>query len=120
IVALMLGLSVLYRFGPSRRQARWRWLSIGSIVATVLWIGGSLAFSYYIQNYAYYDATYGSLGTGNGLMVWLWISVIAVLFGAELNAEIEHQTSIDSTRGAPKPLGERGAAMADAVGEPYS
>jgi membrane protein len=120
IVALLLGLSVLYRFGPSRRQARWRWLSVGSLVATVLWIAGSAAFSYYIQNYANYDATYGSLGTGIGLMIWLWISVIAVLFGAELNAEIEHQTAIDSTRGQERPLGERGATMADTIGEPYA
>jgi membrane protein len=120
IVALLLGLSVLYRFGPSRRQARWRWLSVGSLVATVLWIAGSAAFSYYIQNYANYDATYGSLGTGIGLMIWLWISVIAVLFGAELNAEIEHQTAVDSTRGPERPLGRRGAAMADTLGEPNS
>lgn len=120
MAALMLGLSVLYRFGPSRAQARWRWLSVGSVVATVLWIGGSLAFSYYIQHYANYDATYGSLGTGIGLMIWLWISVIAVLFGAELNAEIEHQTGIDSTPGPERPLGERGATMADTLGERYS
>jgi membrane protein len=86
----------------------------------VLWIAGSAAFSYYIQNYANYDATYGSLGTGIGLMIWLWISVIAVLFGAELNAEIEHQTAVDSTRGPERPLGRRGAAMADTLGEPYS
>ncbi len=119
ILALLLGLAVLYRFGPSRRKARWRWLSVGSIAATVLWFAGSAAFSYYIQNFANYDATYGSLGTGIGLMVWLWISVIAVLLGAELNAEIEHQTAIDSTEGPDVPLGERGAAMADTLGEPY-
>lgn len=117
IVALLLGLALLYRYGPSRTKAKWRWLSVGSVAATAVWIAGSALFSYYIKNYANYDATYGSLGTGIGLMMWMWMSTIVILFGAELNAEIEHQTAVDSTRGAAKPLGGRGATMADTVGE---
>jgi membrane protein len=116
IVAALLWLAVLYRYGPSRQRAKWKWLSVGSIVATMLWLAASALFSYYLRNYANYDATYGSLGTVIGLMMWLWISTIVVLIGAELNAEIEHQTALDTTTGAPRPLGGRGATMADTVG----
>jgi membrane protein len=120
IAMLLLGLAILYRYGPSRNDAQWRWLSVGAVAAALLWIAGSAGFSFYIQNFANYDATYGSLGTGIGLMMWLWLSVIAILFGAELNAEIEHQTAMDSTAPPRKPLGERGAAMADSVGPAQS
>lgn len=116
IVAVLFGLAILYRYGPSRERAQWRWLSAGSVAAAVLWLAGSAAFSFYIQNFANYDATYGSLGTGIGLMMWMWLSVIAILFGGELNAEIEHQTSTDSTTNRPRPIGRRGAVMADTVG----
>ena len=73
--------------------------------------------SFYLSHYANYDATYGSLGAAIGLMVWMWMSTIVVLLGAELNAEIEHQTAADSTEGGDKPMGQRGARMADTVGE---
>jgi membrane protein len=116
IVMLMLGLAVLYRYGPSRREAQWQWLSVGALVATALWIVGSVALSYYISKFGDYDKTYGSLGAAIGMMMWMWLSAIVVLFGAELNSEIEHQTAEDSTVGAPKPLGMRGANMADSVG----
>ena len=116
IVAILLGLALLYRYGPSRERAQWKWLSVGSLVATLLWIAGSALFSYYLRNYAHYDATYGSLGTVIGLMMWMWMSTIVVLFGAELNSEIEHQTARDTTSGEPRPLGRRGAVMADTVG----
>jgi membrane protein len=116
IVAVLFGLALLYRYGPSRARAKWKWLSVGSIAATLLWLAGSAVFSYYLRNYANYDATYGSLGTGIGLMMWMWMSTVVVLFGAELNAEIEHQTARDTTTGAPRPLGGRGATMADTVG----
>ena len=99
------------------RAREWKWLSVGSVAATLLWLAGSALFSFYMRNYANYDATYGSLGAGIGLMMWMWLSTIAVLFGAELNAEIEHQTARDTTTGAPRPLGKRGATMADTVGE---
>ncbi|WP_091741680.1 YihY/virulence factor BrkB family protein [Phenylobacterium immobile] len=111
-----LGFAFVYRYGPSRARAQWRWVIWGSVFASVAWIGGSLGFSWYVNNIAHYDATYGSLGAVIGFMMWIWFSVMVVLLGAELNAEIEHQTALDSTSGAPKPMGERGAAMADTVG----
>src|SRR3954451_8803546 len=117
LIALMLfGLAVLYRFGPSRRSPQWRWLSVGSLFATLTWLAGSALLSYYLANYANYDATYGSLGAAIGLMMWMWMSTIVVLLGAELNSEIEHQTSVDSTEGGGKPLGTRGAHVANTVG----
>jgi membrane protein len=82
----------------------------------VAWLAGSALFSWYLGRFAPYDETYGSLGAAIGLMMWMWLSVIVILFGAELNSEIEHQTARDSTVGTEKPLGARGAAMADTVG----
>src|SRR4051794_13682541 len=113
---LVLALGVLYRFGPSRQPARWEWLSVGTLAAALLWIAGSALLSWYLSNFGHYDATYGSLGAAIGLMTWMWMSAIIVLFGAELNSEIEHQTAIDTTVGRPKPLGVRGAMMADTLG----
>jgi membrane protein len=117
VAVVALGLSVLYRFGPSRRKPRWQWVSVGSIAATMLWLVASAALSWYATNFANYNATYGSLGAVIGLLIWMWLSNIVVLIGAELNSEIEHQTARDTTTGAPKPLGARGATMADTVGK---
>ena len=117
MAALMIaGLAVLYRYGPSRRPAKWRWISVGSNFAASAWLAVSSLFSWYLGNFANYNATYGSLGAVVGLMMWIWLSTIVVLVGAELNSEIEHQTSRDSTVGPEKPLGVRGAVMADTVG----
>ena len=116
LVVLLIGLAALYRYGTDRRAARWQWVTVGSVFAAVTWIVASFLFSWYLTSFANYNATYGSLGAVVGLMMWLWISAIVVLLGAELNAEIEHQTARDSTIGAEKPLGERGAVMADTVG----
>lgn len=116
LAATMGGLALLYRFGPSRETAKWRWVSYGSVAATVLWLAGSALFSWYLSNFADYNATYGSLGAVFGFMVWLWLSCTIVLFGAELNSEIEHQTAVDSTTGVSRPMGARGAAVADNVG----
>jgi membrane protein len=113
---LLAVLGVLYRFGPSRRAARWQWLSVGTLAASLLWIAGSSLLSWYLSNFGNYNATYGSLGAAIGLMMWMWMSAIIVLFGAELNSEIEHQTARDTTIGHPKPLGARGAVMADTLG----
>ena len=113
---LLAVLGVLYRFGPSRRAARWQWLSVGTLAAALLWIAGSSLLSWYLSNFGNYNATYGSLGAAIGLMMWMWMSAIIVLFGAELNSEIEHQTARDTTVGHPKPLGARGAVMADTLG----
>ena len=117
LVLTMLALSVVYRYGPSRENAKWRWVSLGSAAASVLWLLGSMAFSWYLSNFADYNATYGSLGTVFGFMMWLWLSSVVVLLGAEINAEAERQTLKDSTTGAEKPLGDRGAIAADTVGE---
>jgi len=115
-VILLGALGILYRFGPSRRAARWEWLSVGTLTAALFWIVGSALLSWYLSNFGHYTATYGSLGAAIGLMTWMWMSAIIVLCGAELNSEIEHQTALDSTVGRPKPLGARGAAMADTLG----
>jgi membrane protein len=115
-VLIILGLAVLYRYGPSRRLAKWRWISIGSVFASLSWLAVSSLFSWYLGNFANYNATYGALGAVVGLMMWMWLSTIVVLVGAELNSEVEHQTARDSTVGPEKPLGTRGAVMADTVG----
>ena len=116
--AAVFGISLLYRYGPSRAPAKWRWITWGSVVATVVWIIASILFSWYLQNFADYNATYGSLGAVIGFMMWVWISVTILIFGAELNSEMEHQTARDSTTGPERPLGTRGAKMADTVGKP--
>ena len=113
---LLIGLAALYRYGPYRRAARWQWVSVGSVFAAVMSITASCLFSWYLASFANYNATYGSLGAVVGLMMWLWLSTIVVLLGAKLNAEIEHQTARDFTVGADKPLGARGAVMADTIG----
>jgi membrane protein len=111
------GITLLYRYGPSRERERWPWVSWGSVFAAVLWLAVSLLFSVYVAHFGSYDRTYGSLGAVVGFMSWLWISSIAILFGAELNSEIEHQTAQDTTTGAPAPMGQRGARMADTLGD---
>jgi membrane protein len=115
-VALTIALALIYRFGPSRAAPKWRWITWGSALAAALWLAASALFSFYAANFGNFNETYGSLGAVIGFMTWLWISAIVVLLGAELDAEMEHQTARDSTTGTPKPLGNRGARMADSVG----
>jgi membrane protein len=117
MVAILTGISLIYRFGPSREHAKWRWLSWGAVLATLVWLAASWLFSFYLQNFADYNATYGSLGAVVGLMMWTWISVIILIVGAAVNAEMEHQTACDSTTGAPLPMGMRGAFVADTLGK---
>ena len=119
MLATLFVLAVIYRYGPSRTEARWKWLTLGSIFATTAWLLGSFLLSWYLANFAHYDKTYGSLGAAIGLMMWLWLTTIVVLVGAQLNAEMEHQTGRDTTVGPEKPLGTRGATMADTVGEAW-
>lgn len=113
----LFGLAVLYRYGPSRDAPKWRWVSPGAIVATLLWLAGSALFSVYAANFGSYNETYGTLGGVIILLTWLWLSAFIVLLGAELNSEIEHQTARDTSKGPERPVGERGAQMADTVGE---
>lgn len=110
------GLAVLYRYGPSRTRAQWRWVSLGALVAWITWVVASGGFSWYVTHFDSYQKTYGALGAVAILLMWFYVSAYAVLIGGELNAELEHQTTIDSTVGPDRPLGERGAVMADQVG----
>lgn len=115
-IALALAISCIYRFGPSRAAPRWQWITWGGSAATLLWLAASGLFSWYAASFGTFNETYGSLGAVIGFMTWLWISAIVILLGAELNAEMEHQTARDTTTGTPKPLGARRAKMADTVG----
>jgi membrane protein len=112
-VLMMVALALLYRYGPSRATARIEWVSPGAIVATALWLLGSAAFSLYVSNFGSYDKTFGSLGAVVILLMWFYISAYVVCLGAELNAELERQTRRDSTTGPEKPIGQRGAYVAD-------
>lgn len=118
LLAVALAISAIYRWAPSRKDAKWRWITVGSGAATVVWIATSVVFSWYLENFANYNATYGSLGAVIGFMVWTWISVMILLVGAEINAELEHQTAMDTTTGPARPMGTRGAKMADKVAPP--
>jgi membrane protein len=115
LVLTFAGLTALYRWGPSRERAKWRWVTPGAIFSVVLIALVSVLFSWYAANFSNYNATYGSLGALIGFLTWMWLSATIVITGAELNSELEHQTSRDSTTGAPLPLGLRGAYMADHV-----
>ena len=99
LVIVTMMLAVIYRYGPSRTEARWRWVSWGGAFAAIVWVLVSLAFSWYVAHFGSYNKTYGSLGAAIGFMTWIWISATIVLIGAELNAEMEHQTKRDTTTG---------------------
>ena len=107
--------ATLYRFGPSREDARWKWITPGSVFTAVTWLVLTILFGVWVTNVTDYSATYGSLGATVGLLTWMYLSAYVFVLGAELNSEIEHQTAKDSTTGKPKPLGARGAWAADNV-----
>lgn len=113
IAVMMLGLSALYRFGPSRNSAQWRWVSPGALFAGVGWLVASVLFSWYVTSFEDYNKTYGTLGAVIALLMWMWLSAIIILVGAEVNSEAERQTFRDTTEGAPEPIGLRGADAAD-------
>ena len=117
ITFVATSLSLLYYFGPCRRSAKWNWITPGSSIATVLWLAASVLLSLYVGHIASYDTSYGPIGAVVGVMMWFWVSAYAVLLGAELNAELELQTAEDTTTGPPKPLGRRGAFVADHVAD---
>src|SRR5216684_1845365 len=105
LIVVSLAIAVIYRYGPSREEAQWHWISWGSAFAAIAWLAASILFSWYAESFANYNKTYGSLGAAIGFMTWIWMSTIVVLIGAELNAEMEHQTVRDTTTGAAKPMG---------------
>jgi membrane protein len=116
-VCAVIGVSVLYRYGPSREQAQWKWISWGAVIATSIWLVGSFLFSFYVSNLGNYNKTYGSLGVVVILMIWFLWGAYSILLGAEINAGMEHQTVKDTTINDHRPMGERGAYVADTVGE---
>jgi membrane protein len=113
LVVIAIALAVLYKVAPNRDDPKVRWVSVGAVVATIVWILASLGFSLYVNNFGSYGKTYGSLAGVVVLLLWLWLSIVAVLLGAEINAEAEKQTVHDTTTGPDKPLGERDAVKAD-------
>jgi membrane protein len=119
LLAVFAGsLAVLYRIAPDRDDPKLRWVSLGSIAVTVVWALVSLGFSFYVDNFGSYDKTYGAIAGVIVLMLWLYLTCFLVLLGAEINSEAEHQTAQDTTSGPPKPMGQRGAEMADSLPDP--
>jgi membrane protein len=119
LLGVMSGaLAVLYRIAPDRDAPKFRWVSLGSVVVTVVWAVVSLLFSFYVSRFGSYDKTYGALAGVIVLMLWLYLTCYLVLLGAEINAETEHQTAEDTTEGEPAPMGERDATVADEVADP--
>ena len=116
VAIAVFAISVLYRFGPPRTPAKWRWVSAGALMATIIWMIGSLAFSYYVSQFGQYNETYGTLSAIVVLLTWFFVTSFSLVLGATVNAELEHQTRTDSTSGKPKPMGERGALVADTLG----
>lgn len=112
-IALAAGLGVIYRFAPDRDEPRWRWLTWGSSIAVVIWLAASVGFAWYVNSFGSYGQTYGSLAGVIVLMLWFFLTAFAILVGAELNAEVEHQTIRDTTQGPPEPMGQRDAYVAD-------
>lgn len=116
LIVVSCAVTALYRFGPSREPARLRWLTWGALLTTVGWIAMSFGFSFYLGHFANYNVTYGTLGALIGFLIWTWLSVAILIVGAEINAELEHQTTRDTTTGQPVAMGMRGAYVADTIG----
>lgn len=108
-----VAISLVYRLAPSRGNPAWRWVQPGSMIAAALWLAASFGFSLYVRNFGDYGETYGAMGGVVVLLLWFQLSAFVILLGARLNAEIEHQTVVDTTAGPDKPMGRRGAAVAD-------
>jgi membrane protein len=115
-LAMVVALGLLYRVAPDRDDARWRWVGLGSVIATILWLVGSALFSVYAANFGKYEDTYGALGGVVVVMLWLFLTAYVIILGAELNAESERQTAKDTTTGCRRPLGARDAEAADTLG----
>jgi membrane protein len=111
-------LAVLYRIAPDRDNPKLRWVSLGSVIVTVIWVVVSVGFSIYVDNFGSYDKTYGAIAGVIVLMLWLYLTCFLILLGAEINSEAEHQTAADTTEGPPQPMGMRNATMADELPDP--
>jgi len=111
-------LVVFYRYAPSRALARWAWVSWGGLLATAIWLSGTGLITWYVAGSRRYHQAYGSVGVVVLVLAWFLVSAFAVLLGAEVNAELERQTRRDTTVGAEKPAGARGANVADTLGDP--
>jgi membrane protein len=110
--------ATLYRYGPSRAKAKWKWITPGSVFFAVGWVVLTLGFGLYVSSFGKYNVTYGSLGGVIVLVTWMYLSSFVLLFGAEFNSEIELQTARDTTAsGGERPLGARGAWSADRVAD---
>ena len=116
-IAFGCALALLYRIAPDRRSPNWKWVSLGSVFAVVAWVAVTLGFRVYVSSFGSYNETYGSLAAVIVILLWLWLTAVIVLLGAEINAEVEHQTAHDTTIGEARPMGERGAVKADTLGE---
>lgn len=116
-VGMVLGLAVLYRVAPDRQDARWKWVTWGSVIATVLWLIGSVLFSLFVAKFGNYNETYGSVSAVVVVLLWLQVTAYIILIGGQINAEMEHQTRRDTTTGKPKPMGQRDAYVADTLGK---
>ena len=112
----IFGLAVLYRYAPSRDEPEWTWASPGALVACLVWIIASVGFAFYVSNFGAYNESFGTLAGVIVLLMWFWISAFIVLLGAELNAELEAQTRMDTTKGPDEPMGSRDAVKADHLG----
>ena len=93
-IFVAVGFAVIYRYGPSRENASWRWITWGSGISTVLWLVGSIVFSIYVSKFGSYDATYGALGAVVVLLLWLWVSAIVLLIGAEIDGELDQRATL--------------------------
>lgn len=112
-IIIIIFLAIIYKFAPERRNAQFRWVTWGSVIATLLWLGASWGFSYYVENFGNFDKKYGAVASVVILMLWFLITSFLILFGAEINSEMEYQTKKDTTIGKNRPLGERDAFHAD-------
>ncbi|MFP4042996.1 MAG: YihY/virulence factor BrkB family protein [Rhodosalinus sp.] len=112
----MISLALIYRYAPARRSAQWSWATPGAVAATAVWLAASVLFSIYVRNFGSYDPTYGALAGVVILLLWMWLTCFVVLLGAQLNAEMEHQTRHDTTLPPEREMGQRGAYMADTLG----
>jgi len=116
VAALILFMACLFRYGPSRESPKWRWVTPGAVFSGVSIVVVSALFTFYVANFGSYNETYGSLGALVGFLTWLWLVIVVLILGGELNSEMEHQTVRDTTTGKPEEMGERGAIMADEIG----